>query len=60
MELPTKRVKEGVSYRALLSLESLLKKLKGNPFKVRLVRLPVIDRRVFRSALMNPISVVLL
>ena len=60
MELPTKRVKEGVSCHALLSLESLLKKLKGNPLKVRLVRLPVIDRRVFRSALMNPISVVLL
>ena len=38
MELPTKRVKEGVSCRALLSLESLLKKLKGNPLKVRLVR----------------------
>ena len=36
------------------------KKLKSNPFKARLVRLPVIDRRVFRSALMNPISVVLL
>lgn len=60
MEIPTKRVKEGVSCRALLSLESLLKKLKSNPFKARLVRLPVIDRRVFRSALMNPISVVLL
>lgn len=60
MELPTKRVKEGVSCHALLSLESLLKKLKGNPLKVRLVRLLVIDRRVFRSALMNPISVVLL
>lgn len=60
MELPTKRVKERVSCRALLSLESLLKKLKGNPLKVRLVRLPVIDRRVFHSALMNPISVVLL
>ena len=57
MELPTKRVKEGVSCRALLSLESLLKNLKSNPFKARLVRLPVIDRRVFRSALMNPISV---
>ena len=39
MELPTKRVKEGVSCRALLSLERLLKKLKGNPLKVRLVRL---------------------
>ena len=51
MELPTKRVKEGVSCRALLSLESLLKKLKSNPFKARLVRLPVIDRRVFRSSL---------
>lgn len=60
MELPTKRVNEGVSCRALLSLESLLKKLKSNPLKVKLVRLPVIDRRVFRSALMNPISVVLL
>ena len=45
---------------ALLSLESQLKKLQSNPFKARLVRLPVIDRRVFRSALMNPISVVLL
>ena len=43
MELPTKRVKEGVSCRALLSLESLLKKLKSNPFKARLVRLPVIE-----------------
>ena len=60
MELPTKGAKEGVSCRALLSLESLLKKLQSNPFKARLVRLPVIDRRVFRSALMNPISVVLL
>ena len=48
MELPTKRVKEGVSCHALLSLESLLKKLQSNPFKARLVRLPVIDRRVFR------------
>ena len=40
--------------------QELLKKLQSNPFKARLVRLPVIDRRVFRSALMNPISVVLL
>ena len=29
MELPTKRVKEGVSCCALLSLESLLKKLQS-------------------------------
>lgn len=42
MELPTKRVKEGVSCHALLSLESLLKKLQSNPFKARLVRLAVV------------------
>ena len=51
MELPTKRVKEGVSCRALLSLESLLKTLKSNPFKARLVHLQVIDRRVTGMAL---------
>ena len=44
----------------IIEFRSLLKKLKSNPLKVRLVRLPVIDRRVFRSALMNPIRVVLL
>lgn len=43
-----------------IEFECLLKKLQSNPFKARLVRLPVIDRRVFHSALMNPISVVLL
>ena len=32
MEIPTKRVKEGVSCCALLSLESLLKKLQSNPY----------------------------
>ena len=47
MELPTKRVKEGVSCHALLSLESLLKKLKGNPLKVRLVRLLVVKAKLF-------------
>lgn len=44
----------------IIEFRKSAQKLKGNPLKVRLVRLPVIDRRVFRSALMNPISVVLL
>ena len=35
MELPTKGVKEGVSCCALLSLESLLKKLQSNQMCIR-------------------------
>ena len=44
----------------IIEFRKSAQKAESNPFKARLVRLPVIDRRVFRSALMNPISVVLL
>ena len=46
--------------RQVMKGEKGIKILAPAPYKARLVRLPVTDRRVFRSALMNPISVVLL